>query len=280
MSLKPLSSRQVENYAALPNIGSPAFDTLDDILLKINNILGSISGSTGYIAQEVSLPIGITSYNVTIPTQPDTSFVAYALMENLVDANPQFQEPIITNKTTTGFTVNFNYPLNSSNYVLSYIVPYKVYQEGESPATLGKNSSVVSVLQSGNNYGVIAALQNYGDTYLQFQTPVITAQGTTFTASYDAPVLSSNYVNSYMIHASASAPLSAGTKSATISLPVNYGSTGYGIIAVMQNIVDSNPFFQPLLLTSKGSDSFKISWNGNLNSSNYILYYYVITLVA
>jgi hypothetical protein len=279
-ALHYLSSRQISNYAALPHIGSPAFDTLDDILSRIDAILASVAGVPGYISQEIALPIGVTSYAVSVPTQTDTSYVVYALMENLVDATPQFQEPIITGKTSTGFTVEFNAPLNSPNYILSYIIPLKAFQEGESAVSLGNTSSVVSsVLQSGSNYGIISALENYTDTNLEFQTSVITAKsGSAFTASYNAPALTGNYVNSYMINATSYVSLVPGATSAVVSLPINYGTSGYGVVAVMQNLVDGFPMYQPLLVTGKTDTSFTISWNVPFDTANYTIFYYVITL--
>ena len=279
MSYKPLASRQVQNYAALPVIGTPADTTLDVILQAINNALAAVSGGSGYTAKEIALPIGTTSYVVTIPTQPDTSYVVFGMMENQVDLTPQYQQPLICNKTTTGFTLQFNTALDTANYVFSYIIPFKSYLEGEASIGLDNSYANIPVLQNGPSYGAISAMENYSDVYPQYQTNVITAQsGTSFTSSVNSAANSSNYVASYVVNATGQIAIPNGVNFLTIDLPINYNSSGYGVIAVMADTTDISPQFQPLLVTNKADTSFTVSWNALTNSANQSIYYYVISL--
>src|SRR5271170_1706131 len=114
MSFKSLDTRQVVNRSALSNIGSAANTSLDVILEDINNALASVSSNTGYDAKTVSLTSGSTSIVITIPEQPDLSYVVIPTMVNLVDSTPQFQQVEVTNKTLTGFTFQWNVPLSSN----------------------------------------------------------------------------------------------------------------------------------------------------------------------
>lgn len=280
MAFKPISSRQINNAAALPNIGTPAYETLDVILADIDALLAGLTNASGYNAKEIPLPSGITSYIVTIPVQPDTSYVVFALMENLVDAKPYFQEPLVTNKTTTGFTVEFNAPLPTANYKLSFIIPYKNFTEGETGLASGSSSFPITlpIVQPYSGYAVISAVENYGDAFPQFQTNVIIAKSASvFTSSLNAPTLSSNYVDSYVINAGAYAAVGSGVSSVTVNLPINYNTSSYGVIAMMSNLIDS-PQYQPLLVTAKTGTSFTVSFNTDTLTGNYVLYYYAISL--
>lgn len=282
MSATKIDDRQVLNRAALTHIGTPANETLDVIFSTLDSIISGLSGSgSPYVAKEVALSSGTTSYAVTISSQPDTSYVPFAIMENLTDSNPQIQPVIITNKTTTGFTVQWNAPLSSSNYVLSYIVPYKVWPEMEN-GIAGSSTSISPLLtlpQNGSSYGIIGVLQNDVDTNPQFQPALITAQSSTqFTLSWNAPTSSASYIATTMLNATGVVSFPLGSTSTTINLSINYNTSGYGVIVAMKNTTDSLPQFQPLLITSKSGTSFTVSWSDPTLSSNYSLYYYVISL--
>jgi hypothetical protein len=281
MSYQHLNDRQILNSAALGNIGTPANETLDVIFAAINSALSGLTGSTGYIAKEVALTSGsgTTSYTVIIPTQVDTSYVVYAILENLVDANPQIQQVMVCNKSETGFTAEWNTPLSSSNYVLSYIIPYKTFTEVEYLISSNVIGSVntLPISQNGANYGIIAAMENYGDVHPQFQPITITAQGSTsFETNWNVPTLTGNNVISCMINATSLTRIISTTQS--LLLPVNYNTTGYAVMALFWNVVDAYPQFQPLLVTAKTNDSFTVQCNVAPETGNYYVYYYVISL--
>jgi hypothetical protein len=167
---KPIDDRQIINREALPNIGSPAGDNLADIFSRINAILAGASAASGYIAKQTPLTSGSTSYTVTIPSQPDISYVLLAIMGNLIDAHPQYQQVEVTNKATTGFTFTWNVPLDSANYFISYIVLPKSLSQSET--SVGYGVDTVSISQ--NDSGIsIAQLQNLIDPNPQFQPVVI-----------------------------------------------------------------------------------------------------------
>jgi len=282
MPLKPLSSRQVANYDALGNIGSPADDTLDDILARINAILGGITGNAIYIAKEVALTsgLGTTSLTVSIPVQQDTSYVIYAIFENTSDSFPQFQQITVTNKTTTGFTFKWNAPLSSNNYTISYIVPFKAFITGESTLSLSATSQSVPVLQNGSTYGIISSLENYTDSFPQFQTSVVTAQSSSaFSSNWNVPTDSANYVESYTLPPPAGkVSIGSAQTSVTVTLPINYNTSSYAVALTMANSTDPSVQFQPMLVTAKTGTTFVVSWNVPTASANYSLYYYVISL--
>lgn len=172
---KPLDDRQVINRAALTHIGSPANDSLDDIFNRIDSIIAGLSSGGGYIAKKTALTNGSTSLVVTIPSQPDTSYVVLAMMGNTTDAFPQHQQVEVTSKSTSGFTLSWNHPLDTANYFISYIIPFKALPEAEVAISLATNSVSVLFPIGYNGSGVIAELQNIVDAHPQFQAVVVGA---------------------------------------------------------------------------------------------------------
>jgi hypothetical protein len=283
MSYKPLDDRQVINRAALPNIGSAADDTLDDIFAKINALLAFASNSSYYISQNISLTAGLTSYSVTIPTQPDTSYIVLPMMQNTLDANPQHQQIEVTSKQTTGFTFTWNAPLDTNNYILNFIVPPTTLIKAEVPISSASSSvtATLNIPQNGSNYGIVSTLQNLVDAFPQFQTPVTTSQSATnFVDSWNAPISSSNYSLVYMGNPTGQVSIGSGANSVTVNLPVAYGSTGYSVFASITDLTDTYPKYQPLVITAKSSSQFSIGFNVPTPSSNYLLTYYAISLTT
>lgn len=283
MSFKYINTRQVQNQAALSNIGSPAGDSLDDILNKINSALVSASNGSGYYAQRVTLTSGATSINVSIPTQYDTSYVVFAMMGNVTDSFPQYQQVEVTAKSPTGFTFSWNHPVDSNNYFISYIVPYKVFPEAE--VSIGSGDSTLTAPlafpQPIISYPVVAQLQNITDANPEFQT-VVVGNNTTTNAnfSWNALTDSPNYLITYGILATGQTTIPNGATSVTVSLPVNFNSTNYSLITTMQNASDSFPQYQPLLLSSQTGSAATISWSIPTDVSSYVLNYYAITMTA
>jgi hypothetical protein len=249
-----------------------------------NMISGGGTGGAGYIAEEVSLVNGTTTFAVGfLSPMPDTSYVVFAMMENLIDANPQFQQLEVTGKTINGFNVSWNAPLNSNNYIMSYVVPSKMMTTGETSIASAATSNTLTfpMPQPSATYGVIAQLQNTVDANPQFQSVVVTNQTSTGDVMYwNAPTGSANYVEAYMLAGTAQVAVGSGATSATIALPVDYGTTAYGVVVTTSNTVDANPQYQPLVVTAKTTNSVTVSWNSPTLTTNNVLTAYVISVTA
>jgi len=163
---------------------------------------GSGSGSSGGQAGEVALSSGSTSVNVTFGSpQSSTIYAVIAQMLNSVDVNPEFQPITITDKTTTGFIATWNAPLDTSNYLLDYIVSGAQDQFGEAILSSGTTSATVTLpIPISGSYVVIAELTNYTDPSPQFQPITVQAKGlSTFTVGWNAALDTSNYRLEYQI---------------------------------------------------------------------------------
>jgi len=238
--------------------------------------------STGWVAKEQVLISGSTSTNVTFTTpQTDLSYVVLPMMENLTDATPEHQSIEITNKTLSGFTAKWSHPLDSGNYVMSYIVPPKTATYSENTIGSGVSSVAITnpIFQPGSIYPALTVLQNLVDVLPQFQPAIISGQSSaTTTVKWDHPTDTANYMAVLMLNASAQQTVSSGVTSAVINLPVNYGSTSYGIFVGFSNVVDANPQFQPVLITNKTDGSITVSWSQPTDSANYVLTAYAISI--
>lgn len=70
---------------------------------------------------QVAILVGTTSVSITLTNPyPDTSYIISATMMNLIDSVPNFQPMLITAQTASGFTVTWNAPMPSGNYLLNY----------------------------------------------------------------------------------------------------------------------------------------------------------------
>jgi hypothetical protein len=120
---------------------NPQFQPVDITAKTVNGFTATWDGaldssnySLYYVVPAVQSQIGeaiisngATDVLVTLPVaMASTSYVVTANMVNLVDVNPQFQQPIITNQTTTTFTASWNNAADTGNYKLAYNVA--VYQ--------------------------------------------------------------------------------------------------------------------------------------------------------
>lgn len=245
---------------------------------------GGGGGSAGWIAQDLPILSGTSSLTVGFSSsQPDTSYVVFAMITNTIDPSPQFLQVTITGKTTGGFTATWNAPTDSANYSLSYIVPLKAFMFKEEliPASNTSLTSSFPLPMPAATYGIVAIMQNLVDPTPQLQPIVVTAKTTgNFTSSWNVPTDSANYKISYMVNATGQESVSASATSKTLSLPVDYGNSNYSVYALMTNTTDPSPQFQPLVITAKTNSTFTVSWDDPTDSANYSITYYAISYAS
>jgi hypothetical protein len=191
-------------YVSLFNNAGVVQNVVQNKIFQFGSGGGSGSGSVqAGFAQEVALSSGSTSKVVTFPSPlPGTNYVVLAQFVNETDPSPEFQDIVITNKSPNGFTANWNAPLDSSNYLLDYVVPVVQEQVGEAIVGNGVTSITVTlpIALAGPGYSVIAQLVNYVDGFPQFQTVAIVQKtSSTFTASWNNSTDSANYRLAYHV---------------------------------------------------------------------------------
>lgn len=85
-----------------------------------NNIQINAAGLTRRADREAIGDLADSIAIVFSSTIGTTDYAVQVVIENTTDANPQFLIAIVTVRTATGFTVKFNAPTDSANYVLHY----------------------------------------------------------------------------------------------------------------------------------------------------------------
>jgi len=97
------------------------FQDLKDSLIISNTSIVPFSDS-GFRSASVTIPLGATSVAVVFSTpMPNANYAVLPQLANILDPAPQFQSPIITQKTLSGFTASWTAPTDSANYLLNFL---------------------------------------------------------------------------------------------------------------------------------------------------------------
>lgn len=108
-----IKNKTVNGFTAFWNL---AVDTAN---YEITYSASPFGASTA--AGSETIAASATSKTVTLsPAQANTSYAINANFQNSVDSDPLFQSISINNKTTSGFTVEWNFPLDTANYLLEF----------------------------------------------------------------------------------------------------------------------------------------------------------------
>jgi hypothetical protein len=70
--------------------------------------------------------------------------------------------------------------------------------------------------------------------------------------------------------------ISNNTSSQAVSFSSTLGTTAYGLTVTMVNVTDTNPQYQPVIVTSISATGFTAKWNSPTDSANYVLHYHAI----
>ena len=91
---------------------SPTLSQIQSQLIDITPEVGQITVPNAATARTIALTF----------TQPDLNYAIGLTWFNSVDGSPAFQTILITNKTTTSFSLKWNSPTDTVNYKINYIV--------------------------------------------------------------------------------------------------------------------------------------------------------------
>lgn len=165
---------------------------------------GGGSGGGTLAAEAYAIPDATQTLVVTFPSNVGTSnYVVDWTIENLTDPSPTFLQGLVTAKSATSFTVVFDAPTDSTNYVLSYSVrPVSGSVIISDTVSLPDASQSYSVTFAGDigtsTYSVDWSLENLTDPSPTFLQGMITSKLTTgFTIQFNALTDSTNYTLHY-----------------------------------------------------------------------------------
>lgn len=139
------------------------------------------------------------------------------------------------------------------------------------------NVHAVSHLMYGSTSGAITHQAADATTSYTIKWPATQVAGTTVLQKDASGNLSWATATSFNGRANGTATtLSAATSSKVVTFSSTLGTTNYAVIAIMNNLVDANPQFQPITITAKSATGFTATWNAPTDSANYILEYIAI----
>jgi hypothetical protein len=192
-------------YVIVQNLAGVIQNITQNNIFQLAGGSGS-GGSGGGAAQETPLLIGSTSVTVTFGSpRSDSTYGVVCQIANTVDASPAYIPLTITNKSTTGFMVSWNSPLETSNYALDWIVgPGVSEQVGEFPVSTGVTSATISfpIAFLSTDYVVVANMSDYVDASVAYQPLTVTNKTVSqFTVNWNAPTSTGNYRISWQVAA-------------------------------------------------------------------------------
>jgi hypothetical protein len=245
------------------------------------------SGTGGAIPDIVaagseSVTNGATSKAITFSTAfSNTSYAVIANLVNTTDSSVQYQPILVTAKSTTGFTANWNVPTDSANYLVDYIAvtPCSNFKANVETISNGVLTATHTLL-SASTLAVVPCWFNSTDSSPLFQPLTVTTQSTTqFADTWNTATDSANYVINWAA-VNISCPtfksgiesLSNGATSIAVTFPFPaLNSSSYALVPRFANTVDSSVLYQPITITSKSISGFTAKWNSGTDSANYQL---------
>ncbi len=98
-------------------------DTLQAAIEKLDDEFNSLTGSLRARAGRYSVPDATSTVTISLGAAwADNNYVLQISVENLTDADPIFLQHVITARTGSNFTLKFNAPTDSANYVIHWSV--------------------------------------------------------------------------------------------------------------------------------------------------------------
>lgn len=251
---------------------------------------GNITTSTGSV---VSLILPVGDYVQVVLTIDNVSNISALVgVPNAVQANAVVPSPSPT-------VLPFAYiTLFNSGGTIQNITQSNIFQicSPEAPGT-GASSSTGWIAKRVNpsagdtahvinlstpltdlSYVVLAMMENTIDSTPQYQQVEVTDKSLSgFTLTWNAPLASNNYFINYIVPPisvqGTEKVLNSGTSSSVVTLNVPQNGGNYGIVAAMQNIIDTNPQFQTPIVTAQSATTFTETWASPTGSANYKMVY-------
>ena len=230
------------------------------VLLTIDDVsnISAIVGSPNAIEADLIVP---APTNNLLPFAYVTLFNSGGTIQNVTQSNiTQIVGPEATTPSSSG---------SSAAYIAK-----------NAPLSQGATELVVNLTTPMNDlsYVVLAMMGNTVDADPQYQQVEVTSKTlSSFTFQFNAPTETGNYFISYIIPplSTPGTEVAIGNDALTVTSTLSFpeGSANYGIVNVMQDLVDADPQFQTPLITSQTTTSFTDTFNAPTSSANYQLVY-------
>ena len=235
--------------------------------------------------------IGLGSNLITInldETMDDINYTVISSIQNSLDGDPSKYMWIITEKTTTSFSVLFSDEIDSNNYVYEWaVVPSSdAIKNGTVALTNGTDIQSVTFASSfaSDDYSLILVLENVSDANPSLYSWIIdgkTASG--FSVAFSDLMDSANYILSWTAVQSSilygEESIADGEDSVYVEFSSPLDNTNYLVASDLENETDLFPSKYAIAI-NKTKDGFSALFSGIIDSDNYVLNWTVIPLAT
>jgi hypothetical protein len=235
-------------------------NTYADALLSLNN--------AGQIVVLVGTP-NATQANVQAPPPPANT-LPFAYVQ-LFNSGGTVQN--ITQNTIFQLDKGYTASTSSSSSGTNYLAGTVAVANGSNTVTVNFTS-----IQPDISYVVFTLMENTVDPFPQFLQPISMTKTTSgFLVALNGPTDSPNYKMNYLVPARTSiigeVPFAIATSTSVITLGIPEPAARYGVLAMLQNLVDASPQIQPVTETSQNTSGFSISASDVMDTANYTTAY-------
>jgi hypothetical protein len=251
----PQNKTPTLKYASGVNQG----DLIKD--LSGNEVYGRLTFSVGvWTLTYFTDPAGVeTPFSFGVATDVDWFF---QVLYNLLDSsNPVYSTlAIIPSLNATADVITATTALQGKTQ-LSAVAPPDVASAGAAGTA---NATVANADHTHRGVHTLFAFGNpnlYGDVDLKAGTGISLTQ-----VGQEITIASTSTSGR-----SGTSAIGSGVKTLAVVFSSTLGSTNYSIVAIMNNLTDALPQFQPIVITTKLATGFTASWNENTDSANYNL---------
>ena len=245
---------------------------------------------TPFLDNQSSVNIGSGSNLISInleETMSNTDYTVIASIQNSLDGDPSKYMWIITEKTTSSFSVLFSEEVDSDNYVFEWaIVPSSnTIKNGTISLTNGTDTQSVTFATTfdSDSYSLILTLENIVDISPSLYSWIIDSKTSSgFSVEFSDTLDSTNYVLSWTAVESSILYGEEIIEDDKDSVYVEFSSpldnANYLVSADLENETDLSPSKYTVIIINKSKNGFSALFSGSTDSANYVLNWTVIPL--
>ena len=246
-----------------------------------------VSDTTGFVVSELldvvalgpyssAIPVGATELAVSFEsTRADTNYSIVASLRNDTPSEVQYvYNFLLTDKQTSGFSINFSGVIASENYYLDwYVVDSTSSSANVVPLDFGESSKTITVPNlCGSNYNVLISLVNTVDEPASIYGHSVNQKSLNeFEVNFSGPMDSSNFQLEWMIcegiqYGNQSIP--NGASEVTVNLTSALSHNHYPVL-INVSTDSTSEFIISGIVKSRSNNSFNVLLSAPVTSSNY-----------
>jgi hypothetical protein len=143
-------------------------------------------------------------YEVSFPAQPSSDYAITTSIVNENDSNPSMYEFVVTEKSNDGFTMQFNIPIDSTNYEINFNIydsTASVVPNGIVNLPLGTIEEIITIPnQTNDKYSLGLTIINTVDASASIYSYIVSEKNSdNFKVRFSSLIDSTNYYLSWAI---------------------------------------------------------------------------------